>query len=94
MSSVERFPQPLPGDVVHAVHRMRAWEDDFKRGTDGAWIEAGQQALVLQLWHVGRQRVRVRMLFNDRIAVFSCLARDLTRNWHVANRQLSSPSDM
>lgn len=90
MLSVEKFPQPLPGDVVHAVHRMRAWENDNERGTEGIWIEAGQTALVLQLWYVGRQRVRVRMLFNDRIAMFSCRSPDLAQNWHVANRQLPS----
>jgi hypothetical protein len=88
MSNVEKFPQPLPGDVVHAAHRMRAWESDHERGTEGIWIEHGQTALVLQLWRVGHQRVRVRMLFNDRIAMFSCKALDLPRNWHVANRQL------
>jgi len=79
--------QPLPGDTVYAVHRMRAWESDHERGAEGIWVEPGQQALIIQLWRVGRSRTRLRLLTDDRIALFSCYTRDLPRNWRVINRQ-------
>jgi hypothetical protein len=85
--STHEFVQPLPGDMVYAVHRMRAWESDHERGADGIWVEPGQYALILQLWKVGRGRSRMRVLTGDRIVVFSCYTQDLPRNWRVVNRQ-------
>jgi len=79
---------PLPGDQVRAVHRMRAWENDHKRGRDGVWVEAGQVGLVIQVWPVGRTRSRMRLLVNDRLVMFSCRTLDLPRNWPVVGRQL------
>ncbi len=78
----------FPGDMVRAVHRMRAWESDWERGGDGVWVEPGDVGLVLQVWRVSRGRIRLRLLTNDRIAMFSCYARDLPKNWRVESRQL------
>jgi len=84
--------QLLPGDMVRAVHRMRAWEDDWTRGSDGIWVMPGQYALILQVWHVGRQRTRLRVLTGDRIATFSSYTRDMLKNWLVVGRTPPSGS--
>ena len=79
---------PFPGDTISAVHRMRAWEEDHMRGTEGIWVDPGQVAIVIEVRRVGRGRTRLRVLTDQRIAMFSCYTRDLPRNWRVLNRQL------
>jgi len=74
--------------MVCAVHRMRAWQDDWERGNEGVWVEPGDLAVILQVWRVGRSRTRLRVLVKERIAMFSCYTRDLDRNWQVKSREL------
>jgi hypothetical protein len=67
---------------------MRAWENDQERGANGVWVEAGQVGLVLAVWHVGRKRSRMKLLVNDRIAMFSSATLHLPQNWQVVSRLL------
>lgn len=78
---------PKTGDLVEARYRMRAWENDHERGTEGIWTEVGDLGMVLAVWGVGRGRIRMKLLINDRIAMFSCHKLDLPRNWPIVNRQ-------
>ena len=70
---------PCPGDLIVARRRLRAWASDQERG-DGITVEEGALGLVLQRWREGSQ-LRLRVLINDAIVVFSHHARNVTLNW-------------
>jgi hypothetical protein len=83
---------PYPGDLLRARRRMRGWESDWDRGTAGPWIRTGDLALVLQVWTVGGRlgpwddgHVRIRLLFDGHIALFSCHTDTLWLNWDVVS---------
>jgi hypothetical protein len=75
--------EPIPGDLIVALHVMRAWEEEDRRGKDGTIINEGEQALVLASWNVGNKR-RFKLFRNDRILTFSCFEHCVRRNWKVA----------
>jgi len=66
-----------------ALVPMRAWEDDERRGEHGLRLDAGQHVLVIDTWEVGKQ-LRVRVVYDERVTVFSCAMRVVDRNWKVA----------
>lgn len=70
----------LPGDVVVVQHEMRAWVSDTERGNDGDWVRPGDIGFVVETWTVGNQ-VRLRVLINDRLAVFSNPPHTVRLNW-------------
>lgn len=72
---------PTPGTMLRASRRMRAWEDDRERGVNGAWVEPGDIGLVVQSWMVGDHQMRLRLIVNEVICVFSCDRRNLELNW-------------
>lgn len=85
MSSVQRNLEP--GDLIVALNDLRAWETDQKRGWSHVYILKGQQALVINTWLVGNQ-LRMRVLRNLRVLLFSCPAHVVYRNWRIANSSL------
>lgn len=72
-----------PGDLAVSLVPMRAWEDDNRRGDDGLALAAGQHVLVIDTWLVGKQ-LRLRVVYDERVIVFSCPLRVVDRNWKVA----------
>jgi hypothetical protein len=82
MSSVQRSLEP--GDLIVATHDMRAWETDERRGVSGEWVLKGEQALVINTWHAGNQ-IRIRVLRDLRVLLFSCPTHVVYRNWRIAN---------
>lgn len=72
----------VPGDLVMALNAMRAWEHGLYRGFMGEMIMAGEQALVLHTWLVGNQ-MRVRVMRDQRILMFSCPEHVVRRNWKI-----------
>lgn len=82
MSSSDHKLDIVPGDIVAAVHEMRAWETDEKRGWSGHWIQQGDQAMVIQTWFVGNQR-RVKVMCNNRFMLFSCGDHCVFKNWRM-----------
>lgn len=83
MSSIDR-DDLLAGDMVVAVHEMRVWESDDKRGWVDMWIQQGEPVLVVQTWTVGKQR-RVRVFSSrfKRFLLFSCQERRVSKNWRI-----------
>lgn len=73
------------GDLVAALVPMRAWEDDSRRGEHGLRLDVGQQALIIDAWLVGK-RLRMRVVYDERVIVFSCALRVVDRNWKVARK--------
>lgn len=71
---------PHPGDMLSSLVPMRAWEDDNRRGTRGTCLAAGQHVLVVGKWDVGGQ-LRMKVIYDDRVIVFSCSRRVMDRNW-------------
>jgi hypothetical protein len=84
--------EPVPGDLIVALHTMRAWEDEFERGLMGEHVQAGEQAFVVSTWSVGNQR-RMKLLREDRLLVFSCANHCVCKNWRVvrAGPRLPTP---
>ena len=64
---------------------MRAWDNESCRGTAGALILPGQQALLLETWLEGNQR-RLRLVREQRIVLFSCPDHVVGRNWKLTCR--------
>ena len=71
-----------PGDLIAAVHEMRAWENEDKRGFSDVWIRQGERATVVQVWLVGNQQ-RVRVFRSNRFMLFSCQSHCVFRNWNI-----------
>lgn len=88
MSYVQRNLEP--GDLIVSTHDMRAWETEERRGTSGEWILKGEQALVINTWIAGNQ-IRIRVLRDQRVLLFSCPAHVVYRNWRIANVGLGLP---
>ena len=85
MSSTDlEIHELVPGDFVVAVHEMRAWESEDKRGWSDHWIRQGEQATVIGTWLVGNQ-LRVRVFRDNRFHLFSCAAHCVFKNWKVVN---------
>ena len=80
------------GTLLRAAKRMRAWSNDLERGYDGPWVEVGDIAIVLSTWIEGK-RVRLRVLSNDRIMLFSHVAHTVALNWEVARPAMATPSE-
>jgi hypothetical protein len=74
---------PVPGDLIVLTVPMRAWEDDDRRGRSGPDVPTGTALLVIEIWEVG-SRVRLRVVYDDRIIVISCRKRVTERNWKLA----------
>ena len=70
------------GDMIVSLVPMRAWESDERKGEDGMRIPSGQPVLVIDAWTVGK-RLRLRVIYDDRIVVFSCPLRVACRNWKL-----------
>ncbi len=81
---------PTPGTMLQASRRMRAWEDDRERGVNGAWVKPGDIGLVVQSWMVGNRAVRLRLIVNEVVCVFSCDHRNLDFNWLVLSAGVTS----
>lgn len=79
------------GTLIRALKSMRAWSNDQERGYDGPVIEPGAQALVLQTWMVGEQ-VRIRVMANDTIMLFSNPKHTVSLNWEVLSEAKATPS--
>ena len=74
--------EPIPGDLVMALTPMRSWESEDVRGTGGTYIQHGETALVLATWMVGT-KVRLKLVRDDRMRIFSCQHFVVRRNWKV-----------
>ena len=74
-----------PGDIVKALHHMRAWETDLERGRQGYWINEGEVATVIHIWIIG-DNVRIRVLVSNRIAMFSHDRSHVMLNWMVVDK--------
>ncbi len=73
---------PVPGDLVMARVCMRAWESEERKGLNGAYIDRGEQALIITTWSVGNQ-LRIKLLRDQRLLVFSCAEHCVRKNWKV-----------
>lgn len=62
---------PTVGSMLIAHRRMRAWINDYERGDDGLYVKNGDMGLVLETWKSGPGRVRIRLLINDNVVMFS-----------------------
>lgn len=69
---------------------MRAWESDNERGVTGPWVGEGDLAVVIQAWVVGNRQVRLRLIVNDLISVFSCELHNLAVNWQPVGTGVTS----
>jgi len=76
---------PLPGDLVVALKESRAWESELVRNLNGDVIQVGEIAMVLYTYDVGAQ-LRMHVLRNNRIMLFSCARRVWSQNWKIASR--------
>lgn len=74
---------PVPGDLVVLTVPMRVWEEDDRRGQSGPDVPAGAALLVIEAWEVGG-RVRLRVVYDDRVIVISCHQKVTERNWKLA----------
>lgn len=74
---------PSPGTMIRAMRRMHGWESDDVKGQDGPWVTEGDVGLVVQAWFVGRRHIRLRLIINDLINVFSCERHNLSVNWSL-----------
>lgn len=73
-----------PGDMVIAQHRMLGWKNDWERRGSGIWIEKDTVALIISMFQpIGSKRWRLKVLFNDRLATFSCREQHINNNWLV-----------
>lgn len=75
--------EPIAGDLIVALNPMRAWEEDRRKGHNGLHIQKGEQALVLATWTEGNQ-LRIRVVRDNRIILFSCPEHAVRKNWKVA----------
>lgn len=80
------------GTLLQVLRPMRAWENDRERGYEGTVIEPGTRALLLQTWEVGNQ-VRLRVIANDHILLFSNPRHTVTLNWEVVSEAKVTPSE-
>jgi hypothetical protein len=80
MAATREINITLPGDMLVALRSMRAWENDDERGYAGPWVSVGGTAIVLQVWYTGNH-VRLRLLTDNAISVFSCVRRNFSINW-------------
>lgn len=81
-------PRPLtlqPGDLIAALHPMRAWESHWYRGDHGDVIYPGFTGLVMAVMFIGRVRESVRfdVLALDKIFIFSSSLENLKYNWQL-----------
>jgi hypothetical protein len=76
---IETFPKP--GDLIVATRSMRAWVDINKRGQEGEWIMNGTMAIVIGSWLVGKWQVRLYVLANNKLLIFSHDIGALLINW-------------
>lgn len=74
-----------PGDTVQSHHEMRAWAENDRRGmdSDDVWIGKGAVACVIQVWGVGERRIRMRVLHDGKLKLFSCSIENFRKNWSV-----------
>jgi hypothetical protein len=75
---------PTVGSLLVARRPMQAWINDNERGQGGLRVAEGDTGLVLQVWRVNT-RVRIRMLVNDVVVMFSHVQNCVWLNWHSAS---------
>jgi len=80
VSEVTNYELPKPGELVMARRTLKAWISDRERGNNGVVVTDGDKALVVQVWLEGRQ-FRLRVLFKDRLVLFSHALRCVPLNW-------------
>jgi len=82
---------PLPGDLIVAKFPMHSWETEATLGHDGINVETGDVGIVVGVWQ-HNQRIRLRLLINDRTTVFS-LAPDRVSQCWTYGEPLNSPKN-
>jgi hypothetical protein len=75
----------FPGDVIAAVRYMRAWESDTCRGYTGRDVHKDDEGLLISTRMIGNQ-LRLYILMNERIEIFSSNPHVLGLNWRVVSR--------
>lgn len=71
---------------------MRAWETEWYCGINGSQIAPEQVALVVQAWQLYEGMIRMLVLCNNRIVMFSCHTKHVSNNWHVTRWEAASGS--
>lgn len=75
---------PCPGDMIVARHNMTSWNSVLEYAPSSGQIYVNEYAIVIQRWLIGHN-VRLIVLHNGMIRIFSCKLSNLRRNWKIAS---------